>query len=156
MLWNVYLVDGLVLIPTMAKTDAGFFIEVEPVSVLRSDQAEDIVVALKATIEKGNSLVETPARDSFPKPVVLPCAKVKSWSAFEKKAICWKIVGNGSEYQLKLQKRACTRGFEDSPGGLESFVGVAGLDQLAHSVAAQIQATESDDQQSCDGLARGL
>ncbi|MFX1678910.1 hypothetical protein PV762_06735 [Mitsuaria sp. CC2] len=138
MLWNVYLREGLVLMPTMAKTDAGFFIEVEPVSVVRSDKLEDIARALKANIQRGNPLIETPSRDNFPKPVVLPYAKVKTWSTFEKKVQCWKILWDGSEYQLKPQRRASTRGLEDVPGELSSFGGVAGLDQLVNSLIERI------------------
>ena len=142
MLWHIYLRDGEVFVPTVAKTDAGFFVDIEPVVVLKSNEPMGVMAAVVAVINNGNPSVETPSRAAFPKPAVLSHAKVKTWAAFEKKANFWKVTKNGSEFQLKPQRKSSGHGWEDVPGKSESFVGDGALEKLASSLALMIERTE--------------
>lgn len=90
MLCHIYLRKGTVYVPTVAKTEAGFFVDVEPVAVIEGSDRARIADAIKKTIIKGNPTIETPTRLTFPKPVVLSYANVKSWATFEKSSLCWK------------------------------------------------------------------
>ena len=66
MLWHVYLRKGIVFVPTVAKTEAGFFLDIDPVAVLESSDRQQVSEAIKAAILKGNRTVPTPTRAAFP------------------------------------------------------------------------------------------
>lgn len=91
MKWAFYLRSGVAFIPTTAKTQAGFYIDVEPVEVVPVTERTSLERALLRTIQRGNPIVPTPARATFPAPVVLAHAKMRSWAAFEKSASGWSI-----------------------------------------------------------------
>ena len=139
MLWHVYLRKGMVFIPTVATTDAGFFMDIDPVSLVESESKQRVIEEIKATVAKGNPLVATPARASFPKPVVVKYANVKSWAAFEKNAFCWKIFKKDSSFQLRPQRKSLFRGWEDDLSRSETFDGETAIEELANSIAEQMQ-----------------
>lgn len=139
MLWHIYLRKGTVYIPTVAKTEAGFFMDVEPVAVIERSDRTGIVDAIKATIANGNPIVQTPTRLTFPKPAVLSYANVKSWATFEKSAICWEISKQQSVLQFRPQRKHPDGGWEDDPEKIEIFTGPDAIDQIAGVVADQIQ-----------------
>ena len=142
-LWHVYVRKGTLFIPAMAKTEAGFYMDVEPVIVVESANRPAILSGLKTTISQGNPVIPTPSRDTFPKPVVLSHAKVKSWAAFAKIACCWIISAEDSRYQLRKQRRSPSGGWEDDPLHIQVFDPPAGIDDLANALADQIAAAES-------------
>lgn len=141
MIWHVYLRKGTVFVPTVARADAGFFLDIDPVTVLKSTDCDGISKAVKETVSKGNPVVVTPTRGAFPKPIILSYAKVKSWTAFEKDAFCWKIVGTevGEFFQLHTQRKSLSNGWEDDPTKYEVFSGPTALDDLAVIITGHIQ-----------------
>jgi hypothetical protein len=90
-MWHVYVRDGYFLVPVVAQTDAGFFLDIAPVEKVRSTDDRALVAALERLFLQGNPKVETPSRGAFSTPVVLGPAAVKSWTSFEKRSICWTI-----------------------------------------------------------------
>jgi hypothetical protein len=129
MLFNFYLRKGQVFVPTVAKTEAGFFMDLNPVSVVEVGNPDAVAQAIVATIEKRNPIVPTPTRGTFPTPVILAHAKVKSWATFEKSALCIKVVLNGSIYQIRPMRKSPSGGWEDDPARIESLpVGAAPKD----------------------------
>ncbi|MBP1152672.1 hypothetical protein [Methylocaldum sp. RMAD-M] len=139
MLWHVYLRKGIVFVPTVAKTEAGFFLDIDPVAVLESSDRQQVSEAIKAAILKGNPTVPTPTRAAFPKPVVLNYANVKSWATFERNAYCWKVTGKDSAFQLCPQRKNPSGGWEDDPTNAETFNGRTAIDELANAVADKVQ-----------------
>ena len=121
MLWNVYLRYGVAYVPTVAQTDAGFFLDVDPVAVVSATDTEALQHAIKQAIGRGNPKVATPTRAAFPKPVLLKYAKVKSWSAFEKGCLNWTIVEEDGVYQVKPGRKWPDRGWEDDPSEARHF-----------------------------------
>ena len=85
MLVNVYWnkKTGAVLVPAVAKTEAGFWLDTEPVEVADATFPVSVSEAIKKSAARARIIVPTPPRSS-PKPVVLGYANVKSWSAFAK------------------------------------------------------------------------
>jgi hypothetical protein len=73
---------GLVVIPAKAKTEAGFWIDVEPVEVAPIHDKNLIASAIKRVAFAILRTIPTPPRNGFPKPVVLRAGKVRSWSQF--------------------------------------------------------------------------
>lgn len=74
--------QGLVVMPTKAKTEAGFWMDVEPVEVARIDDKNLIARSVKRIAFAPLRTIPTPPRDHFPGPVVLKAGKVRSWSQF--------------------------------------------------------------------------
>ena len=143
MLWHIYLHKGTVFVPTVAKTEAGFFFDVEPVAVIERFDHVRIADAIKWVVIKGNPVIETPTRLTFPKPAVLNYANVKSWAAFEKKALCWIVTKKEDVLQVCPQRKKPTGGWDDDTERKETFTGTTAIDEIANIVAGEISATQS-------------
>jgi hypothetical protein len=120
MLWHIYLRKGQVFVPTVSKTDAGFFMDANPVAVHHADDIDGMVGAIEMAISRGNPVLPAPARGNFSAPVVLEHAKVKSWSTFEKSAMCWKVRRRESTYQLCPMRKNASGGWEDDSAKTET------------------------------------
>ena len=120
MIAEVYWIKDALLVPTLTRTDAGFYLATEPVEVLRRPTEEALAAALGRVERRGNPAVPTPARDAFPEPVVLAHARVRSWAEFERKARAWTLEMSAAEVAVIPLHRATDGGFVDSPG--ETFV----------------------------------
>src|SRR5215471_14446307 len=86
-----YTHQGMVYVPTFARTDAGFYMHIEPIEVVSTSDTKSFAEALKRSISRGNPVVCTPLRHEYKKPEVLKHAKVKSWSLFEKESSSWSV-----------------------------------------------------------------
>jgi hypothetical protein len=114
-MWHVYFRAPCFLIPVVANTDAGFFLDIAPVEKVQRTDDRALVAALERVFRQGNPKVATPNRDTFPTPVVLGPAGVKSWTSFEKSAICWTITQDGDERVVAATGRAENGGWSDAP-----------------------------------------
>lgn len=139
MLWNLYIRNGTAYVPTVAQTEAGFFLDVDPVAVVPVTDTEALQNALKLSIDRGNPRVPTPTRAAFPKPVVLKYAKVKSWAAFEKGCSNWTIVQQDGCYQIKRGRKRPDSGWEDDAGQIEALPVGIGIDEIAQRVTSSVQ-----------------
>lgn len=138
MFWHLYLRKGSVYLPTVARTEAGFYMNIEPVRVVPVSDSEAFENAVKEMMAKGNPAIPTPARASYPKPVVLKYAQVKSWSAFERDSFNWAIEKNGI-YQIKPGRRRPDRGWEDDPEKIEALPEGTTPEEVAKRVVALVQ-----------------
>ena len=100
MLYHSYLKNGVVYVPTIAKTEAGFYMDREPVSVVAAANTEGLRYALRDAMGKGNPTIPTPARNAFPRPVLLKYSRAKSWSAFARGASQWSIEEEQGRYRI--------------------------------------------------------
>ena|SRR5215831_12243138 len=138
MLWNLYLSKGMVFVPTVSKTVAGFYLDTEPVEVVPAHDVVRLEAALKTTIERGNPIVPTPTRAKFPEPVVLKYAKKKTWTSFEKSASCFSLEKRESVYEIKHLRRRPDRGWEDDPDNIETVPLDAGIDVAVKKMRAMV------------------
>ena len=129
---------GIIFIPTVSKTEAGFYLDTEPVEVVPAQDVARLELALKTTIERGNPIIPTPTRDKFPKPVVMKYAKEKSWASFEKRASCCSIAKRESVYEIKYLRRRPDRGWEDDPDNIETVPLDAGIDVAIKKMIAMV------------------
>lgn len=116
-MWHVYFRSGQFLVPTVARADAGFYLDIGPVqTVLAGDRAQ-LERVLADVIARGNPPIETPSRANFPDPVVLAPAGVRSWSGFERKSICWTIseVTAPPGFEIRVSGRAAHGGWAGAP-----------------------------------------
>src|SRR5687767_11708119 len=90
-MWHIYVRRGKVYFPTVAQTDAGYFLDLEPVYVTDITNTEELTHSLTKAILAGNQIVPAPSRGAYLQPVVSSAAGLKSWSAFEKGACCYSV-----------------------------------------------------------------
>jgi hypothetical protein len=140
MLHYCYLRKGVVYVPTVAKTFAGFYLGMDPVAVVPVSHTADLRRALQETIARGNPRVSTPSRGNFPPPVTLKYAGVKSWAAFERSALNWTIVKKGGAYHIKIGRRRREGGWEDDPDQIITLPPGSGVDEVCDRMVAILQA----------------
>jgi hypothetical protein len=120
---HVYQVKPDLLIPTVAITDDGFFIEIEPIAALSSPGSAQLATALDQVRLRGNPQVRTPSRAAFPKPAVLSYTKARSWSDFEKRAHLWKLKWDADGVSVTPTRLVRDGGFEDLEDQRKLFQG---------------------------------
>jgi hypothetical protein len=98
MLITCILKDGIVYLPTAAKTEAGFYMDCEPVALVPVTNTDALRKALKDAMHRGNPIVPTPKRNAFPPPVLPKYAGLKSWSKFMQGASEWTIAERNGIY----------------------------------------------------------
>ena len=106
MYWSFYLRKGVAYIPTTAKTEAGFWLAIEPVDVAPAHSVEELQRLLLKTIGRGNPVVQTPTRQDCPPPVMQRYCGMKSFSAFERTAALWAISVNVDSYVIYPWRRS--------------------------------------------------
>jgi hypothetical protein len=90
LMWHVYVGKGTAFIPNVAKIEAGFFLDVDPVRIARLDDVAALTLTIARAMASGNPQVPTPNRVTFSKPVILKPAGGKNWNAFVEKGVCFK------------------------------------------------------------------
>jgi hypothetical protein len=139
MYWQFYVRRRTIFIPTSAQTEAGFYLNVDPVAVLNITDTDGVRMALADMLARGNPRVPTPNRATFPPPIVLKYAKLKRWSEFEEDADSWTLTKDHRTYQLGPSKRRSDRGWEEDPIRLEVFSGNYSLEAISGLVTSRIQ-----------------
>ena len=99
--WLLIIRKGQAFIPTQARTEAGFYMAIEPIEVVDARDGPRLEQALLRAVSRGNPSVPTPllteVNDSSKNPL-LKLAKVKSSSAFEKHAKSWQLSKRDGAY----------------------------------------------------------
>jgi hypothetical protein len=91
MLYRFYVYDEHVLIPTVAETEEGFYVDMKPVQLFAATSTEDWKSALYKALAAGNSLIPTPEQNEAGGSVLLESMNLQKWSAFEKRAVMYTI-----------------------------------------------------------------
>lgn len=136
---SIYLRKGKVIVPTASQTDAGFYIELEPVTVADAIDADAVVRAVIAALDRGNPRIKTPERDAYLPPVVLPYAGVKSWKTFEKGAQTWSVDVEDKYIVIRPQRTHQEGGWVDDEDKLEYFASDTPFEQIAQRVAKLVK-----------------
>jgi hypothetical protein len=98
--WMLTIRKGKAYVPTMAKTEAGFYMGMEPIEVVDIEDRQEVENAVIRAITRGNPLVPTPLRDNYPPSPLLKAANVSSLSTFEKSAQTWKLSKHKGAYEI--------------------------------------------------------
>jgi hypothetical protein len=102
-----------VFVPTMAKTDAGFWLEIDPVEEAATYDVSSIAAALQRCAARGNPAVPTPSRSRFPDWVVLKPANKKKLRDFEKEYELLSVERKPDAYLIRKHHRSKEgRGYE--------------------------------------------
>jgi hypothetical protein len=98
MLYNCYLRNGIVYVPTVGRR-GGAYADIEPVMVVPVGNSEGLRRAFLDVIAKKNVAVAL-LMGKRPLPVVLKHAGVQSWSTFARNALTWNIIENEGTYKI--------------------------------------------------------
>jgi len=138
MMWELYVRKGFAYIPTMAKTEAGFYLAIEPVEVVPIEDKAALEQALAKIISRGNPRVPTPTRANFPQPVLLSHAKVKSWSTFVKSASGWSIANEKGSFLIAPYRLVENGGFEEDPDAREALPESTPVDSVVRRAVERV------------------
>lgn len=133
-LWLLFVRKGKVFVPTMARTEAGYYLGIEPVAVIDCDDRGAIHSVLVDTIQRGNPVIPTPSRSNFPRDPLLKYANVKSISTFEQTAQCWKVGRYANEYVIAPYRPSSSGGSQEDNSSRESLP----LDQPIQSIVQRL------------------
>jgi hypothetical protein len=97
---NLYLRNNKVIIPTLGAVHQRLYRDIEPVAAMDVSDAYGIRQALHATIARGNPPTPYYQRGTYPQPVVVKHAGVRSWSAFARGTSTWNIKEKDGNYQI--------------------------------------------------------
>jgi hypothetical protein len=92
MLYNCFLKQGTVYVPTVVKMQTGVYSDAEPVAVISAADTQGLRRAFLDAISRGNRIVANPPKDNWPPPVLLKYSGAKTWSAFARGASQWSII----------------------------------------------------------------
>src|SRR5665213_4041497 len=81
--WNKK--NGDVIIPTVARTEAGYWLGIEPVECASWNDLRSVIDAVNKAAARNGQVIPTPSRRNFPKDVVLSYASARNISDFERK-----------------------------------------------------------------------
>lgn len=127
--WMLVVRRGKAYAPTMARTEAGFYLASEPVFVADTSASWDVEVALLNAVRNGNPLIPTPDRDSVREYVVLKYSGTKSLSAFERLATKWRMSCTNGKLSIAPYRTGRYGGFEEDPDREEFLPDSASLEE---------------------------
>jgi hypothetical protein len=132
--WHVYVRKGMAFVPNVAQTEAGFFLDVDPVRVAKLDDLQSLASAIEQAIAAGNPRVPTPTRAAFPKPVILKPAGAKNWKGFVERGACFTVFHSRDELELTETSRNDEGEWLDAPSLNQTLP----ADSLAIDIAKRI------------------
>ena len=111
-IWKIYRFENMILSPTMVVTDAGVFIETNPVEAISTELIPELLALveklLNSTIEHAQErdFYDPDSPDSSPQSVLLELLKIRRWRDFEKRALMYTLHRQGSELTMYITGRA--------------------------------------------------
>lgn len=95
---KIYLFDGKkVILPTMAETEAGFFVETGPIRVYDTVNVDKWKNHIYELLHQAMRVIPTPDEEQGPGSLILEKLQLDSWSAFEREATLF-TVHKGARY----------------------------------------------------------
>jgi hypothetical protein len=130
--WMLTVRKSQAFIPTMAQTEAGFYMGIDPVEVVDAADRKAVEDAMLRAIGRGNPTIPTPTRDNFPEDVLLKYARVKSLSTFEKLAQTWKFSKRQGAYLIAPYRPLKSGGSEEDVDRTEAIPAETPLAEVVH------------------------
>jgi hypothetical protein len=134
------------IVPKIAETDTGFFVEVEPLSVYEVHDIFHWKKHIVDSLRKGMSLVETPDSAQEPGSMILEKLELNSWGEFERQATLFtihlgaryaSIYATGAGEDGMWSHAAMTERKFHSKAPLETIVDALAADIIKHPKASK-------------------
>jgi hypothetical protein len=137
---SCYLRRGIAYIPTKGQIGTGHYRDVDPVAVVSVPDTDDLRNALRETFARGNPIVSSLPRYDRPDPVVLKYAGVKTFSAFARGTLVWRVEEREDVFKIVPQKNGQPRGWVDDNERTVEFPPGAVVDEVCDRLISMIQA----------------
>jgi hypothetical protein len=140
--WLLILHKGQAFVPTTAKTEAGFYLSIEPIDVIDTSDERKVEEALLRAIGRGNPAVPTPSRADYSrKPALLRLAKAKSRASFERVAKSWKLSKRQGAYFIVPYRHREDSGAEEDTERGEAIPADVPLEEVVHRLVRRALGT---------------
>ncbi|PYR27202.1 MAG: hypothetical protein DMF98_06605 [Acidobacteria bacterium] len=131
---HIYLYKNRLYVPRLARTDAGFYLEQEPVSSVEPAPAE-LRVLLESRIREGNPVTAAPMRKEYPSlPRVVRAAGARTARAFEREARLWAVELTSNRMKLEALERHPDGGWVQPQRAQEFPSTSEGMDALVSTI----------------------
>jgi hypothetical protein len=145
---SLFVRNGTAYIPTLAKTEAGYYMDIDPVVVVSVSDSEAFAKSILETIARGHPKIPTPTRDvGFPQWVVPKYAKLKSRSAFEKGATYWNLAERDGAYTIEEWQKREQGGWLPDPSKVERLPPGTSLNNAAQRFVERVQQSLAEGRQ---------
>lgn len=143
MLYNCFLKQGIVYVPTVVKMQTGVYSDAEPVAVISAADTQGLRRAFLDAISRGNRVVPNPPKDDWPAPILLKYSGAKTWSAFARGASQWSIIQSADGSYSITGYRTHPDGYsEQDPEQKVDFSESAKVEAVVDRMIAILQGSE--------------
>ena len=134
---SFYLRKGVAFIPTTARTEAGYWLGIEPVDVTPVPSAKALHHLLLRAIGRGNPVIRTPGRQNYPQEVMRRYCGMKSFSEFERTAALWTISTRDDSYVIYPWSRSAKHpgAWEEDRGHITTLPSTTPIEEVARQAA---------------------
>ncbi len=87
----LYGVGQQIIIPELAQTDEGFFVETAPVQIFSVQDISTWKAVVYNVLSQGNKIIPTPEQTSDPGSPILEALRLKRWDDFERQAVLYTV-----------------------------------------------------------------
>jgi hypothetical protein len=136
--WHVYIRNGTAYIPNVARTEAGFYMGIEPVRIITLDDFPSLASAIGQAMASGNPQVPTPTRDDYKKPFLINVSGVKTWKAFERKGACFTIFLDDKQLEISESGRNEEGGWVDDPSLSQTLAVNSSAKEIAKCIIERV------------------
>ena len=98
----LHIKSGRIMVPSTSKTEAGYYLDCEPVEVATASDLPSISQAIKRSWGRGCKAVATPHRDAFPKWVLLKHSGAKTPRELHRQCLMWSF-GENSDGGFRIE-----------------------------------------------------
>lgn len=100
MLFRIYIYDQKVLIPNVAETDEGFYVDVKPVKLFEIGERDAWEKCIADLLVGTNELIATPKPSETGGSAILDMLSLQKWTAFEKKSVMYTVHTSSSYIRI--------------------------------------------------------
>ena len=97
---RAYIFNQKLILPTVAQTEDGFFVDIAPIQVFGMKELELWQPAISKALVSGNDVIPTPDAEGEPGSAILDALDIKKWSTFETQAIMYTLHDGGGYVML--------------------------------------------------------
>ena len=139
---SLFLRDNFVYIPTAYKTDAGFYIERDPVATIPVDQSDVLSQKITEFLLQDPPRIPTPDRSaSEERPDILKYVKYKTWAAFSRHAETWSVGrARTGEFSIAVGRKVKPGAWLYDRKRLITFPAGSALSEVVARTVSEIQA----------------
>ena len=132
-----YLRKNEVIVPTIAKADAGFYLDAEPVHIFALTDAEAIKKEIIEQMNAEEHEIPTP-QVSTPGSVILEKLHIKSWQSFEKEAVMYTLHKGNDGANLYVTDRAANGLWSHNKDYAHQFPKAASSAEMANAIVERL------------------